>query len=191
MIQDAACSSLAKMFINLAKEKDIQVINIVRREEQVRHLQELGVEYVLNSEEENFDEKLEELIDLLQPHAFFDCIGGKTAQRIFLKMPLNSTMYISGILDQEAKLEFQCMDLFRKSLSIVCLTLVHFLTKVLTPEEKQTYHDWIVHDISDGGEIFGSNVVKTYPLTEIEAAVEASREYKSEGKVILKPFYEE
>ena len=46
-INDAACSSLGKMLIKFWKKLSIPLINIVRREEQVKILRELGAEYTI------------------------------------------------------------------------------------------------------------------------------------------------
>jgi NADPH:quinone reductase-like Zn-dependent oxidoreductase len=72
IVQDAANSSLGKMFINLCKANDIQTINIVRKEEQVKQLQDFGAEHVLNSSDEDYEHNLERLVSELKPQAFFD-----------------------------------------------------------------------------------------------------------------------
>jgi NADPH:quinone reductase len=54
------------------------LINIVRKEEQVKILKELGAEHVLNSSEPNFWENLGELAKKLRATVCFEAIGGKT-----------------------------------------------------------------------------------------------------------------
>jgi uncharacterized protein (DUF433 family) len=45
----------------------------------------------------------------------------------------------------------------------------------------------VIKDLSTGGEVFGSNIVKTFPLSEVEEAIKYANEHASEGKVLLKP----
>lgn len=47
-VQTAAASQLGKMLIYLCKQENITLINIVRSEDQVQSLKEMGCEYVLN-----------------------------------------------------------------------------------------------------------------------------------------------
>ena len=72
VIQDAACSSLGKMFMRLCQAKDIQVINVVRKESQARQLEDLGARYVLNSSDEDYEDQLDQTINSVNPRAFFD-----------------------------------------------------------------------------------------------------------------------
>ena len=71
MVQDAAASSLGKMFVKFAKEYDIKVVNIVRRQEQVDMLKQLGADNVLNSSDTGFMQHFEDLSIKVQPKFFF------------------------------------------------------------------------------------------------------------------------
>ena len=184
VIHDAACSSLGKMFLKLCQRENIQIINIVRRDEQVKELQELGAEFVLNSESEDFTTELEQLIVKLQPKAFFDCIGGKLSSLVLSKLPRYSTLYIYGDLSKGEEMSFSNRLMIGGRKTITGLFLSDFLT-LINEEEKEKYFKTVVDDISEGGKIFGSNIVKTYPLTEFETAMEEQTKVASQGKIIL------
>ena len=54
-IQTCACGQLGKMIIRLCQSNSVPLINIVRREEQVKILKEqFNCEYVLNQSDEDF-----------------------------------------------------------------------------------------------------------------------------------------
>ena len=55
------------MFVKFAKEHGIDVVNIVRRKEQVDMLKNIGAEHVLNSSNADFVQQFEELSDRVQP----------------------------------------------------------------------------------------------------------------------------
>ena len=83
VVQTAAASQLGRMVIKLFKENRIPLINVVRRAEQVEMLQkEYGAEYVLNSSDQDFDEKLYELCKKLDANVGLECIAGEMPGRI-------------------------------------------------------------------------------------------------------------
>ena len=59
IVHTAAASQLGRLVAIFARERDLPVIHVVRREAQVELLRELGAEHVLNSSDEDHDEKEE------------------------------------------------------------------------------------------------------------------------------------
>ena len=55
MIVNAAASALGRMFNRLLPPEGIEIINIVRREEQVEVLRKEGANFILNSSLPEFD----------------------------------------------------------------------------------------------------------------------------------------
>ena len=68
IIQSAACSQVGRMVQTLARKKQIPLIHIVRRDEQVKELESAGEKWILNSEDANFEEKLKETAKKLRCH---------------------------------------------------------------------------------------------------------------------------
>ena len=170
--------------MKLCKKENLPIINIVRRDEQVKELLELGAEYVLNSESEDFTSELEKLIEKLQPKAYFDWIGGKISTLVFSKLPRYSTLYIFGDLSKGEEMSFSNRFMIGGRKTITGLFLADFFT-IISSEEREYYFKLVVDDISDGGKIFGSNIVKTYPLDEFETAIEEQDKVATQGKIIL------
>lgn len=77
VIQTAAASQLGRMIVRLAHEDNVPLINIVRREEQVKLLKDLGAEHVLNSSDSDFFEKLQDLAKKMRATVCLDAISGK------------------------------------------------------------------------------------------------------------------
>ena len=138
----------------------------------------------MNSESEDFTSELEKLIDKIQPSGYFDWIGGKLSTMVFSKLPRYSTLYIFGDLSKGEEMSFSNRFMIGERKTITGLFLEDFLTRI-TAEEKEHYLKYVVDDISDGGKIFGSNIVKTYPLEEFEAAMEEQDKVATQGKIIL------
>lgn len=78
IIQTAAASQLGKMIVRVCQDENIPLINIVRREEQVQILKEVKAEYILNSSEPDFEEKLGELAKKLRATVCLEAIAGTT-----------------------------------------------------------------------------------------------------------------
>uniref|UniRef100_A0A7S3J4H5 Alcohol dehydrogenase-like C-terminal domain-containing protein n=1 Tax=Euplotes harpa TaxID=151035 RepID=A0A7S3J4H5_9SPIT len=185
IVHDAACSSLGKMLVKYCKKLDYPLINVVRREEQVKTLKDLGAEHVLNSSLETFENDLKELTHKLEATGFFDAIAGDTTGLILNNMPRKSTAYVYGALSGKAVSYSPGGFIFLEN-TISSFWLGPYLRSI-TEEERAKHIGTIIHDLSTGGAIFGSDVVQTFPLAEFEAAITAANEKASEGKTILKP----
>jgi NADPH:quinone reductase len=98
IVHSAAASQLGRMLVNGCKQHDLKLINVVRRQEQVDILKNLGAEYIINTGEENWKDQMTALFAELKPQAFFDAIGGETASEIIDLMPNNTTTYNYGAL---------------------------------------------------------------------------------------------
>ena len=76
LVHTAAASNLGQMLIKICNQDDINLVNIVRKEEHVTLLKGLGAKHVCNSSDQNF---MEQLIDaLIETGATlgFDATGG-------------------------------------------------------------------------------------------------------------------
>lgn len=76
IVQTAACSQLGRMIVRLCQEAKIPLINIVRKEEQVTILKEMGCEYILNSSDPDFFENFGELAKKMKATVCFEAIAG-------------------------------------------------------------------------------------------------------------------
>jgi NADPH:quinone reductase-like Zn-dependent oxidoreductase len=78
LVHTAAASSLGIMLNKICIQDGIDLVNIVRKQEQVDILKGLGAKYVLNSSDENFKKDLYKAIDATGATLAFDAIGGGT-----------------------------------------------------------------------------------------------------------------
>ena len=78
LVHTAAASSLGIMLNKICIQAGIDLVNIVRKQEQVDILKGIGAKYVLNSSDENFKKDLYNAIDATGATLAFDAIGGGT-----------------------------------------------------------------------------------------------------------------
>ena len=76
LVHTAAASNLGQMLVKICKDDGIQLVNIVRKQEQVDLLKSIGAEYVCNTSDESFMDDL--VIALVETGATlgFDATGG-------------------------------------------------------------------------------------------------------------------
>jgi len=102
IVQTAAASALGRMIIRLARDRNIPVINVVRRPEQIALLRGLGAQHVLDSNSAGFDEILRNHCRELGATIAFDAVAGEMSGRIQRAQPKRSRLVIYGALSLEA-----------------------------------------------------------------------------------------
>lgn len=87
LVHTAAASNLGQMLNRVCQADGIELVNIVRRSEQVAMLRALGAKYVCNSSDDSFMSDLIEAIDQTGATLAFDATGGgDLASRILTAM---------------------------------------------------------------------------------------------------------
>ncbi|CAI2374378.1 unnamed protein product [Moneuplotes crassus] len=185
LVHGAACSTLGKMLAKYAKKVDFPVIHLVRRQEQVDILKELGAEHILDSSTETFDSDLQNLSKEIGATAYFDPIAGDFCTQVLTKLPAGSTAYVyGGLSGKPVTLSPIDIIFYQKSISFLYLSVWY---KQSTKEEQKEAIGEVVGDLIGGGEIFGSQLYKTYSLSDLETALSDSVEHATKGKVCLNP----
>lgn len=101
VVQTAAASALGRMIVRLARSRGVRVVNVVRRREQVELLKSEGAADVLDSSEQDFDARLEELCKSLRATVAFDAVAGQLTGRVLRAMPAGSECVVYGGLSAE------------------------------------------------------------------------------------------
>lgn len=96
-----AASSLGQMVNRLARRQDVQVINIVRREEQAALLRGQGATIVLNSSDGDFAEQLRDVCLGHDCHLAFDAVAGPLTHQLLDAMPHHSKVTVFGGLSKQ------------------------------------------------------------------------------------------
>ncbi|OMJ89652.1 hypothetical protein SteCoe_8199 [Stentor coeruleus] len=97
-VQNAAASSLGKQFVKWTQRLGIKSINLVRRQEQVDILKNLGAEHVFNTSEEGWKNKAKDLATELGAKVGFDAIGSIETNDLFEIINNDGVVYNYGLL---------------------------------------------------------------------------------------------
>lgn len=98
-VVSAAFSQVGRMINKINKQIGIKIINIVRKDAQVKALkEEYGAEYVLNSTDPDFIKNLAEMSKELKATSFIDCMGGDFTASVLEAMPRKTRCFFYGSL---------------------------------------------------------------------------------------------
>ncbi|KRX05062.1 GroES (chaperonin 10)-like protein [Pseudocohnilembus persalinus] len=101
VVHDLGASQLGKQMTSYFQANGVDVINIVRRQDQLEDLKKNGAKYILNQNDEGFWDKLSELCQKLQVTIAFDAIGGEFTQNLINYLPNSSILYTYGSLAEK------------------------------------------------------------------------------------------
>lgn len=76
LVHTAAASNLGQMLVKICQKDGIDLVNIVRKPEQVELLKSIGAKYVLNSSDDNFMSDLTDVLAETKATIAFDATGG-------------------------------------------------------------------------------------------------------------------
>jgi NADPH:quinone reductase-like Zn-dependent oxidoreductase len=102
VVQTAAASALGRMLVRLGLRFSIPTINVVRRAEQAELLRNMGAQYVLNTNDADFDASLQDLCRKLGATMGFDAVAGEMSARVLRAQPRGSRLLVYGALSLQA-----------------------------------------------------------------------------------------
>ena len=100
LVQTAAASALGRMILRLGVRFGIQVVHIVRRDEQVELLRSLGAEHVLNSSHPGFDSDLQRLCAQLRASLALDAVACEMTNRLARALVPGGRVLVYGALEK-------------------------------------------------------------------------------------------
>jgi NADPH:quinone reductase-like Zn-dependent oxidoreductase len=101
IVNTVAASVLGGMILSRARHEGIPVVNVVRRPGQVDVVRSRGAEYVLDSSEADFVERLREVAERLQATLLLDAVGGEMTGRLADAAPYGSTIVLYSKMSEE------------------------------------------------------------------------------------------
>lgn len=182
IVLTAAASALGQMVNRLGQSEGIQIVNVVRRDEQVELLKRQGANIVLNSNEVDFGQELHEACRRHGARLAFDAVAGPLTMQLLEAMPRHSKVTVFGGLSYEPAQANPGHLIFQdKAVDGFWLT-----TWLATKNFARLLMLWRRAQKLQLDEL-KSEVRSQYPLRDVKKAI---REYQSGmtgGKVLLRP----
>jgi len=179
VIQNAANSNVGIAVIQYAKKKGLKTVNLVRRDELIQPLVNLGADVVVV--EESFNPREIELItNGGRPKLAINSVGGQSALNLLNALGHGGTHVTIGAMTFEA-VRFPTRQLIFEDIRLCGFWLTRWHNQH-SPEEKNALDDQVYSLISDG--TFKFPVAATYPLSEYKKALKHASEPRL-GTVLL------
>ncbi|HPE56939.1 MAG TPA: zinc-binding dehydrogenase [Bacteroidales bacterium] len=167
----------------LAAEKGIEVINIVRKEEQVEQLRNAGQKMVLNSTAEDFSDQLAQACNTLNPLFAFDAVAGEISGQMLNSLPEEGTLVIYGGLSGQSVSGIDTMGVIFKRKKVIGFNLNEWIAEMdENTFKEQTDH---VQDLFIE-EKFKTQIQGSYKLEDVVTGIRAYIKSMSAGKILLK-----
>ena len=180
LIQNAANSGAGQCVIQIAKELGYKTVNVVRRAELVEELRALGGDVVLLD-----GEKLREEVAMMTEGApirlALNAVGGENALRVAKTLAADGTMVTYGAMSLQPLCIPNGMFIF-KNLRFTGFWVNKWYDAATPQQRQETF--WPLFDMAKRG-LLRTNVEKTYPLTEAQAAIVHASQDKRGGKIVF------
>ena len=184
--QNGASSAFSKMFIRLCAKEGIRTVNVVRKEEHITKLKEIGADYVFNSSNENWEDEFRSTCETLNVKHFFECVGGGMTGKILNLLPYGSTVYHYGNLSLKEISDVKTGDLIFLKKTLTGWWLADWFQQI-TLEEIIYWKTYVIKEFESGSHLFDTAVSKSFSLEDHEKAFESYLNNMSEGKILFKP----
>jgi NADPH:quinone reductase-like Zn-dependent oxidoreductase len=181
-ILTAGASQLSKLIIGLASEQGFRPIAIVRRDDQIPLLKQIGAAHVLNEKAPDFRDRLRDVLKAEPARIFLDALTGPVASTIFAAMPRGARWIIYGRLDPSPTVIGEPGQLIFAGKRIEGFWLVEWMRR--SPERRAQAVAEAQKRFSDGR--WATDVTAVVPLAE--AMTRVTQELaKPNGKVFIAP----
>ncbi|KAL4467745.1 hypothetical protein ABPG74_013080 [Tetrahymena malaccensis] len=182
VVHSAAASAVGRMMVRYFKQNGVEVINIVRRSEQVEILKNEGATIILNQTSEDFLDQLKKITSELNATIFFDAIAGSFTGKVLSGMPNNSTAYVYGQLSGQDS-SVSPNQLIFKNQSVKGFLLPAWFSSIeqeLQLSFLQKLKKLIKSDLR-------TEIASEQSLEQGKKAIEQYLNNMSSGKILLKP----
>jgi NADPH:quinone reductase-like Zn-dependent oxidoreductase len=187
IIHTAAASSLGKMLVRHAKTEGIDIVCIVRRQEQVRMLEEIGATHIITTSDSDWQAKLTTICKEKNVQMGFDAVAGAHTGEVLQCMLPGSELFVYGALSGENSSGISPSDLIFKRKKVSGFWLSEYLPSK-SFWAKKSMLDKIAASV---GTTLGTKVRVSYPLEKANEAFNDYLKNMSNDKVAFKPFMEQ
>ncbi len=181
IIQNAANSAVGHFVIQMARALEIRTVNVVRREELVQPLKDLGADVVV-TEDSGYEKRVKELTDGQPIVLGLNSVGGESALRIIKSLGDGGKMITFGAMDF-TPIRFPTRQLIFSNISLTGFWLDRWYREN-SRERVKVMQDRLCNLMTEGK--LSAPVAETFPLERVHEAVEAAGRPRL-GKVLLKP----
>jgi trans-2-enoyl-CoA reductase len=180
LIQNAANSAVGRYVIQLAKARGLHTVNVVRRDGLATSLEKLGADVVV-VDGDDLAERVAGATDAAPLRLALDAAAGSSTMRLAACAATGATIVTYGALSAEP-CQISPMQLFFERKRLQGFWVADWYATA-SPEQINAVFGELVAAIGAGA--LRADVEATYPLTEVQAALDHSTRSGRFGKVLL------
>ncbi len=181
LLQTAAGSTLGRVALQIAKERGIKTINVVRRRAQVEEIRALGGDEVICTEDEELVSLVDEITQGEGVRWAIDAVSGQTGSDVSRTLAIGGVMLVYGVLSF-APITLDPSQLLFKASTVRGFWLSRWFQQ--TPREHQRSTMATVMNLMASGKIVPP-VDSEYDLADFKEAVHRAQSPGLRGKILL------
>ena len=185
VVQNGASSAFGKIFCKICIKENIEIINVVRREDHFSYFKEIGAKHMISTSNKDWKDQLTKLCLELDAKVCFECVGGNFTGDMLSCLPNNSTLYHFGNLELKRLGHIDTVQLSKNNKSIRGFWLNKWMINA-TPEELTKMKEYVIGEMKSGKDTFDSSFSKEYKLEDFVEGLMYYLGNMSAGKIILK-----
>jgi NADPH:quinone reductase-like Zn-dependent oxidoreductase len=180
--QNGANSAVGRYVITLAKKRGLRTLNIVRRQDVVEELIDLGGDVVL-VDGDDLAVRARKAVGDERPKVGFDCVAGAATAHLQDSLADGSTVYVYGAMSGSGPIASVAATIFR-DVRLEGFWLSRWTQK--TPiADRQSLYAFLAGEIASG--TLSAPIDATFPLSQLHDALRRSLQGGRSGKVLLTP----
>jgi NADPH:quinone reductase len=168
VIVTAGSSATGLAMAALAQRRGVPAIFLARSGDAAAKLRSVGIEHVLVTNGENFESGLGKLAAELGATAVFEGVGGEFTSRIAPQLPMNSTIYLYGLLGAATPITISSFVIMAKNL--VLTRFSNFASATVADPRRLaaaiTYLEGVIED-----PLFRTRLGEEFAFDQIDAAM--------------------
>jgi NADPH:quinone reductase-like Zn-dependent oxidoreductase len=182
IVQNAANGAVGKALAMFAKPRDVRLVNLVRRDEAVAELAQLGIDNVVSTASEGWEDRVKEMTGGARIAAAIDGVGGRSSGELLSLLGENGVLVSFGLMSGKP-MELSASDLIFKQAVVKGFWLAK-LAPTLPPEKMRSLIGEIIQGVSGGA--VQLTVSEVFDLSDVAKAAVTAAEPGRRGKVLLR-----
>jgi NADPH:quinone reductase len=182
IIQTAANGAVGKIMVTLAKARGINLLNLVRRDEAVKELTDMGIENVLSTSDADWVQKARDIIGAAGAASAIDSVGGEISADLVELLGLDGELVVFGTATGAP------MPLSSGALIMKHITIKGFwgsrVSGDMDPEERKRLITELVTLVAKGELVLEDGGV--FALDDVAKAMKAALTPGRAGKVMIR-----
>jgi NADPH:quinone reductase-like Zn-dependent oxidoreductase len=182
IVQNAANGAVGKALAMFAKRRGVQVVNLVRRENAVAELAELGIANAVSTDHPDWRSQVEKITGGAPIKAAIDGVGGKSSGELLSLLAEKGVLVSFGLMSGEP-MQLSAGDMIFKE----AVAKGFWLSKIapaLPADKMKSLIGEILEGVASGDVRLAVSAV--FPLDQIDKAVAAAGEHHRKGKVLVR-----